>query len=310
MLGDAKRNRAFYRALKQTVTKDSSVLDIGSGTGIWAVAAARLGARRVVAIEVEPLLVGLIKALASDHGVADRVEVIEGDSRHVQLGNDFDVVMSETIGHLVFDEPIVPIMIDARERFLKPGGLLIPETVALIAAPAHLKSRHASLPAGIPMAHAYFETLSLNIPVGVRDRTRLQILFQPQELIRVDLGSVQSTPDLDHLTARWEVPDARHVNGVAVWAEATLARGLRISTNQTTSWLPIVYRVRPFKQERGEIEFTLALTSTSNYWTASLAHDRHREVQSYSPAFAAAELLARTRTDAGIKDLPPAEPWR
>ena len=145
LLSDEHRNRPFYKALKNHVTGTSSVLDIGSGTGLWAIAAARMGARRVVAIEQDVLLLGLIKALARHNGVADRVEVLGGDSRQAGLGKDFDIVISETVGHLVFDEPIVPIMIDARERFLKPGGVLIPGSVALLAAAAQLRQRRQSI---------------------------------------------------------------------------------------------------------------------------------------------------------------------
>lgn len=63
LLSDAERNKLLYEALKKHVTSERSVLDIGSGTGIWAVAAATLGAKRVVAIEEEPLLIssGLMK---------------------------------------------------------------------------------------------------------------------------------------------------------------------------------------------------------------------------------------------------------
>jgi 2-polyprenyl-3-methyl-5-hydroxy-6-metoxy-1,4-benzoquinol methylase len=50
LLSDANRNRLFYQALEKNVTSESSVLDIGSGTGVWAIAAARMGAQRVVAI--------------------------------------------------------------------------------------------------------------------------------------------------------------------------------------------------------------------------------------------------------------------
>jgi protein arginine N-methyltransferase 1 len=110
LIGDANRNRLFYRALRKNVTGQSSVLDIGSGTGVWAVSAAMMGASRVVAIEQDQLLIGLIKRLARDNGVADRVEVVEGDSRQVLLAREFDVVISETIGNLGFDEQIVPIM--------------------------------------------------------------------------------------------------------------------------------------------------------------------------------------------------------
>jgi hypothetical protein len=128
----------------------------------------------------------------------------------------------------------------------------------------------------------------------------LQIIASPQELIRADLGSITAMPDLNDLMACWELPDARLVNCFAVWAEMTLAPGVRVTTRQTASWLPVIYRIRPFEQERGEIEFKLVLTSKSNYWTASLTNDQHRETQSYSPAFAAAELLARTRTDTNV----------
>ncbi|MBI3099863.1 MAG: 50S ribosomal protein L11 methyltransferase [Planctomycetes bacterium] len=66
MLADPVRNRAFFEALRRSVTSRSRVLDVGAGTGIWAIAAARLGARRVVAIEKERLLIPLIRRLAEE----------------------------------------------------------------------------------------------------------------------------------------------------------------------------------------------------------------------------------------------------
>ena len=297
LLSDGNRNRSFYRALKRTVTKTSSVLDIGSGTGVWAVAAAKLGARRVVAVEEEPLLIGLIKQIARNNGVASKVEVVQGDSRKIQLGKEFDIVISETIGHLVFDEPIVPIMIDARKRFLKSGGILIPEAVALVAAGAHLNIGRQTLPASVPIDQSGFQSLSLNSPMALQNRAQLRIRTDPQKLIAVDLMQIEAPPDLDNLAARWQNLDARKINCFAVWAEATLAPRVNVIARHTTSWLPMVYRVKPFSRKRGDIEFRLSLSSKTNYWTATLTSDGAEEVQSYSPAFAAAELLARTRTD-------------
>ena len=297
LLSDGNRNRSFYRALKKTVTKTSSVLDIGSGTGVWAVAAAKLGARRVVAVEEEPLLIGLIKQIARDNGVASKVEVVQGDSRQIQLGKEFDIVISETIGHLVFDEPIVPIMIDARKRFLKSGGILIPGAVALVAAGAHLNIGRQTLPASVPIDQSGFQSLSLNSPMALQNRAQLRIITDPQKLIAVDLMQIEAPPDLDNLAARWQNLDARKINCFAVWAEATLAPRVNVIARHTTSWLPMVYRVKPFSGKRGDIEFRLSLSSKTNYWTATLTSDGAEEVQSFSPAFAAAELLARTRTD-------------
>jgi len=172
LLRDTERNQLLFEALSETVTSEAAVLDIGSGTGIWAVAAAVLGARRVVAIEYEPLLLGVIRALAEENGVTEKIEIISGDSRQIALGRDFDIVISETIGHLVFDESIVSIMIDARERFLKPGGMMIPQIVRLLAAAAHLKGADEKLPAGIPLAGSVFDSLSVNIPLALDEYVR------------------------------------------------------------------------------------------------------------------------------------------
>src|SRR5262249_50762067 len=146
LLEDGVRNRAFYAALKKRVTSDSVVLDIGSGTGIWAITAALMGARKVVAVERDSLLISLIKNLARENKVRDKLEIIEGDSRKIRLPREFDLFVSETIGNSAFDEEIVPILIDARTRFLKRGAAIIPITVSLLAAPAFLKGGSKKIP--------------------------------------------------------------------------------------------------------------------------------------------------------------------
>jgi precorrin-6B methylase 2 len=297
LLSDRTRNGLFYRALKKHVRRDSIVVDIGSGTGLWAIAAARMGAKKVVAIEQNPLLLGLIKTLARANGVADRIEVLAGDSQRVELGKEFDIVISETIGHLIFDEQITSIMLDARERFLKPGGVLIPAAVTLRAAAAHLRGRPQKLPLGIPVEYDYFESLMIHSPVALENKSRLQLLSAPRDLIRLDLQSTQTFPDLDNLTVRWAQQDTARIHGFAVWADALLAPGIDLTTARTTSWATILYRVKPFQVERGDLEFALTLTTATHYWTATLTRDQHQEVQSYSPAHAASVLLASARTD-------------
>src|SRR5205085_10597660 len=121
--------------------------------------------------------------LAQANGVADRIEVLAGDSRRLELAKEFDIVISETIGHLIFDEQVTSIMLDARERFLKPGGTLIPQAVTLRTAAAHLRGRQHKLPTGIPVEYEYFESLMVNTPLVLEDKTRLQLSNAPQDLI-------------------------------------------------------------------------------------------------------------------------------
>ena len=99
----------------------------------------------------------LIERLAAENGVADRVRVVRGDSRRVALPREFDLLVSETVGNLGFDEGILPIVADARSRFLRPRGRVIPEAIALMAAPAHEGWRP-------PLRAESFRSLALHIP--------------------------------------------------------------------------------------------------------------------------------------------------
>lgn len=294
LIDDLRRNRAFYNALKKHVTRDSTVLDIGAGTGLWAIAAARLGAKKVVAIERDEYLIPIIRSLIKENRVEDRVEVVHGVSNDVSPGGKFDIVISETVGNQVFDELIVPNMIDARKRFLKRGGVLIPSSVALLAAPARFKKNRRS-PAGVPIECSYFDSLNVNMPVLQNDKSKLKILAPASKLIEVDLNKVKSPPELVDLTAKWALKDATELNCFAVWGEMTLTENLTLSTYETSSWSPILYMIKPFKESKGDVEFKFSMANRSYYWTATLSNKKSSESQSHSPVFTFTSILAHAQ---------------
>jgi hypothetical protein len=125
---------------------------------------------------------------------------------------------------------------------------------------------------------------------------------EPRELIRVDLTAAKSPPNLNNLTARWKLRDTDQINCFAVWAEVSLTSGVRLTTKRTTSWSPVIYRLNPFREEQGELEFKLTLTEASNYWTAALSNDHAQEAQSYSPAVASTVLLAQAKANVDLSD--------
>jgi 2-polyprenyl-3-methyl-5-hydroxy-6-metoxy-1,4-benzoquinol methylase len=294
LIDDLKRNRAFYSALKRHVTPSSSVVDIGAGTGLWSIAAARLGAKRVLAIERDEFLIPVIRHLVKENRVEDRVEVVHGVSNDITPSDKFDVVISETIGNQVFDELIVPNMIDARRRFLKRGGVLIPSSVALVVAPAVYK-KNKRAPAGVPLEFSYFESLNVNRPVIENNKSRVKPLAEARELIRVDLTKVKKPPELNDLTARWRLKDATGMNCFAVWGAMTLTDGISLTTYETSSWSPILYLIKPFKERAGELELKFSLLTKNYYWTATLSNNQSRETQSHSPVFTYTSILTHAR---------------
>ena len=99
MLSDRVRMHAYAAALEAAVRPGSVVLDVGTGTGIFALLACRLGARRVYAVEPGDSI-HLARAAARDAGYADRVEFIQGISTEVDLPERADVMVSDLRGLL------------------------------------------------------------------------------------------------------------------------------------------------------------------------------------------------------------------
>lgn len=286
LLNDRVRNQTFYKALKRHVKKNTRVMDIGSGTGVWAIAAAKLGASRVVAIEKDEMLIPLIRKLAGKNGVSDRVEIVTGDSRLVKVTGKFDVIVTETVGNEAFDEGIVPIIIDARKRFLKKTGIVIPEALAAVAAPAHLTVADESFPAGLKLDYRYLELLNLDIPKNITDSTRVKLLGAPATLTRVELGKVREPPVLAEMTCSWKLKDAGLFNCLVLWAEVLLTKGVSLRTfPDTKSWTPICLPVQPFEKGPALIECSITMSNRQYYWIVTHNKNGKRQVQSHSPMF-------------------------
>ena len=98
--------------------------------------AARAGAARVYAVERTSAAV-LARELAAANGVAEIVQVIHGDIMDVELPERADVIVSEWLGGFGIDEGMLVPVIVARDRWLKPGGVMIPRLVMAWAALVH-----------------------------------------------------------------------------------------------------------------------------------------------------------------------------
>ena len=112
------------------------VLDIGAGTGLLSLFAAQAGARHVYAVE-RTEIVDLARHIIEANGFSDRITVYEEDIQDVTLPEPVDVIVSEWLGGYALDENLLPIVVQARDRWLKPGGTLIPDSVSSLIVPVH-----------------------------------------------------------------------------------------------------------------------------------------------------------------------------
>src|SRR6478736_5339945 len=117
---DAGRNEAYARALAAAITPDSVVLDLGAGTGVLGIMAARLGARRVYLVEPEDIVL-VAEELVAANGLQDRVRCLQGRIEKVQLPEQVDVIVSVLTGNFLLTEDLLPSLFYARDTVLKPG---------------------------------------------------------------------------------------------------------------------------------------------------------------------------------------------
>jgi len=134
ILADQVRMEAYKKAIHEVVKKGDVVADIGTGSGILAFFAVQAGAKKVYAVEQDEVIEEA-KKLAKKNGLDKRIVFIKGRSDRVEVPEKVDVIISELIGFFGLEENLHRFKIDARKRFLKPGGRLIPSWLELFLVP-------------------------------------------------------------------------------------------------------------------------------------------------------------------------------
>lgn len=170
------RMDAYARAIARTVKPDSVVLDIGAGTGIFSLLAARAGARRVHAVDPNPA-VWLLPEVAAENGLADRIVIHPIESFDLVLDDRVDVIVSDLRGSIPFHGNNLPALHDAKARLLKPGGAILPARDRMMVAAVEAKDLGGALARAADGFERYGFTAKstlrsiVNTPTSERGRT-------------------------------------------------------------------------------------------------------------------------------------------
>lgn len=230
MIADRIRVAAYTQALRQAVQSSSVVLDLGTGTGFFAMLACQLGARRVIAVEPDDAI-QVAQAHAVANGYANRIEFIQDFSTNIHIPEPADVIVSDLRGVLPLMEQHLPTIADARKRLLAPGGVLIPQLDTLWAAPINDAQRYQMVVAGYESNEYGF-----NLDAARQHVTNCwcKAHFTPEQLLaeascwaKLDYTVIEDASIDGRLT--WSVTRPGVGHGLAVWFDSILASGVNLS---------------------------------------------------------------------------------
>ena len=231
MLADRVRHEAFRAALHQVIRRGvSTVADIGAGTGVLAFFARELGAREVWLYDPGAAL-GLAEAVAEANGI-DGLHFVSARSLDVADPPAVDVVVAEVLGNFAYEEDVLETLRDA-QRFLAPGGTLIPASIVQCVAPVVTDRFERDLRSWREVGFG----LDWSIAERMTRNNMYVFAIEPTDLVE---GTALTWDELDFRGAiasrragnvAWRLRDAREIFGFALWWECTLAPGVVLSTS-------------------------------------------------------------------------------
>jgi len=280
MLRDQVRNEAYRRAISEVVKPGDVVLDVGAGTGILSMFAAQAGARRVFAVErsgIAPIARRIIKT----NGLDKQIEVLYGNLEDIDLPEKVDVIVSEWMGGLGVDENMFAPVVMARDRWLKPGGKMIPERVTALLSPAWVEDMDEALghwrsrPHGLDLSD--IATLTVNEMHMLQCPIDLEDLIAPAQTLWSHDAYTFTLTQADSTFAaelKFEAAKTGKLSALATWFVADMSPGVTLTnavgepathwgrlllaldqTVQVEQGTPIAIELRCHPTGRGSSEF-------------------------------------------------------
>ena len=241
MLADTARNDAYDAAIKAVVKPGDIVLDIGTGSGLLAMMAARAGARHVYACEGNQMLAGLAQKIVAQNGFADRITVLAKQSTDLVVGRDLpqraDVLTTEIFDNAIVGEGALPTFRHAWAELLAPDARIIPQSAtlygALVSCPHHRAFHELGTVSGFDLS----AMTALAHPLGYKDMEAdgvdgtVRILSETARLQHFDFTA--SPPERFESQTEVALIGAGALHSIALWFELDLADGVVFSTETT-----------------------------------------------------------------------------
>ena len=150
MLADTERNDAYQKAIEKVVTKESIILDIGTGSGLLSMMAARAGATQITACEMHEELAKTAKEIVKLNGFEKEINVLNKKSNFLRVGEDLpskvNLIISEILDVGGLGEGVIPSIRHACHQLATEDVKLIPSRINLFGQLIEIPSRSMVAP--------------------------------------------------------------------------------------------------------------------------------------------------------------------
>lgn len=279
MMNEQERNQAYHDGLGRVVRPDTAVFEIGTGSGLLAMMAARLGARAVHTCEAVPLIARTAARIVERNGLADRITVLARPSHAVALGADLparaDVLVHEIFSSELLGEAVLPAIEDAKARLLAPGGVVLPAAaslvVALVGGDALGRHLHVDRAFGFDLRE-FNAIFPKKVPLHREDLSPV-LMSDDVEALRFDFQNASTFP-AERRTLALEVRTGGVCHGVVQWLRIEVAPGVVFENHPgrrrpVSNWQPTVYCFdEPLALEAGAVVTVTAMHDRTRPWFA------------------------------------------
>jgi predicted RNA methylase len=292
MVFDGYRNATYFRALKKVITPDTTVMDLGAGLGVHGLNAAKLGAARVLLVEPANVI-EIAREIAADNQLGN-VECFPSRVEEMELDEKVDVIVSAFTGNFLLTEDLLPSLFHARDKYLAPGGKLIPDRARMKVVPVSVPdyyrkhidrwstyAEHAQEHGNPELDYQAVRAYAVNtMYYDTRKKFDATPLAAPAELMELDFTTATSASCDSKVEIEVEHDGTCH--GWLGWFDMRLGDEWLSTSGEPgpTHWSPVFLPLeQPIEVKAGEqLGFALKRPEFGEWtWTTQQAENRQRQ---------------------------------
>jgi protein arginine N-methyltransferase 1 len=230
-LSDRVKLEKYQAAVDRVVRPEHTVLDLGCGSGLLGLMALRAGAAKVLFVE-EGAIIEVARQTVTDAGFADKAEFFQANSFELTLPEQVDVVICDHVGYFGFDYGLLDLLADAKQRFLKPDGIIVPTELTLMLAPVESTTCRKFVgqwqDGSVPDAYSWLSAAAANSKHAAQLESH-ELLAEAETLVTLELGAKE--PGFLSWNAEFSCARDGTLDGVVGWFNCRLTDDVHMTNS-------------------------------------------------------------------------------